>query len=101
MDQQEQNKDVVLQQQAAQIKELEQELRIVRRQLERFQQGDMDEFARQRRAAMQFYREQHEREKDASLYREQHEQEHGASTAFEYECNPLFPRNGLDEIDKA
>ncbi len=48
-------------QQAQRIEELEQELRIVRRQLEQFQGKQMSEIMVRRRAAMQFYREEYER----------------------------------------
>ena len=48
-------------QQAQRIEELEQELRIVRRQLEQFQGKQMSEIMERRRAAMQFYREEYER----------------------------------------
>jgi hypothetical protein len=48
-------------QQAQRIEELEQELRIVRRQLEQFQGRQMDDIMERRRAAMQFYREEYER----------------------------------------
>ncbi len=48
-------------QQAKRIDELEQELRIVRRQLEQFQSKQMDEIMERRRAALQYYHEEYER----------------------------------------
>ena len=50
----------LIERQAQRIQELEQELRIVSRQLEQFQGRQMDEIMERRRAAMQFYREQYE-----------------------------------------
>ena len=47
--------------QAKYIEELEQELHIIRRQLQQFQGRQMNEIAERRRAAMQFYREEYER----------------------------------------
>jgi hypothetical protein len=52
----------LVERQAQHIKDLEQELRIVRRQLAQFQGRQMGYIAERRRAAMQFYREQYERE---------------------------------------
>ena len=54
--------ETLIKKQAECIEELEQELRIVRRQLEQFQSRQMDEIAERRRAAMQFYREEYERQ---------------------------------------
>ena len=51
----------LIESQARHIQDLEQELRIVRRQLEQFQGRQMDEIAERRRSAMQFYREEYER----------------------------------------
>ena len=45
----------------ARVEELEQELRIVRRQLEQFQGRQMDEIAERRRQALNYYREEYER----------------------------------------
>ena len=54
--------DQLIQKQAQRIKELEEELRIVRRQLEQFQTRQMEEIGRRRRATIKFYREQYEKE---------------------------------------
>ena len=81
-----QRKEVVIQQQAARIEELEQELRIVRRQLEQFQGRQMDDIMHRRRAAMDFYREEYERTHGASRV-------DGVLRVAEYEGD------GLDEID--
>jgi hypothetical protein len=47
--------------QAERIAELEQELAIVRRQLEQFQGAQMSAIQERRRAAMQYYREEYQR----------------------------------------
>ena len=52
----------IIKQQAQRIQDLEQELRIVKRQLQQFQGRQMDEILERRRAWMQFYREEYERE---------------------------------------
>ena len=56
-----QESDARIKAQARYIEELEQELRIIRRQLQQFQGRQMDEIAERRRAAIQFYREEYER----------------------------------------
>lgn len=53
------SKDILIQQQANKIEQLEQELRIVQRQLQQFQGRQMNDIAARRRAAMQYYREQY------------------------------------------
>ena len=53
--------DETVKQQAARIEELEQELRIVKRQLEQFQTRQMAEFARKRQQAMDYYKKEYER----------------------------------------
>ena len=52
--------DVIIQQ-SRRICDLEQELRIVKRQLEQFQTRKMYEFVERRSAALQYYREKYER----------------------------------------
>ena len=50
------------------VDELEQELRIVKRQLKQFQGYQMDEIAERRRAALQYYREEYERQHPERLF---------------------------------
>ena len=50
-----------IEQQTARIRELEHELCIVYRQLERYQGRELDDILDRRRAAIQFYREEYER----------------------------------------
>ena len=67
----------LIEKQAQRIEELEQELRIVKRQLQQFQGRQMDEIAERRRAAMQFYREEYERTHGATAYRSMAEETGG------------------------
>ena len=52
----------LVKQQAHRIQDLEQELRIVKRQLQQFLEQKMNEILECRRAYMQFYKEEYERE---------------------------------------
>ena len=54
-------KDAVIEQQAECIKQLRQELDIIRRQLQQFQGKQLEEIAAHRRAARRYYREEYER----------------------------------------
>ena len=71
-----------IQEQAERIGDLEQELRIVKRQLEQFQSRQMDEIFRRRQEAMDFYKREYERTGKNSKLKGIHNE-----------------GNGLDEID--